>query len=83
MILRKSECPSITWKDLSPVQRLSVVLAAIVQVVLLIAALQDIYKRPAEEIRGSKGAWTAISFINFIGPAAYFTWGRKPPAETA
>jgi hypothetical protein len=30
-----------------------------------------------EEIRGSKRVWTAIFFINFVGPVSYFLFGRK------
>ena len=47
------------------------------QIGLLIAALVDIYRRPAEQVRGIKWAWTAVSFINFVGPVSYFAFGRK------
>ena len=30
-----------------------------------------------DEINGSKQMWTVAAFINFIGPIAYFTFGRK------
>ena len=69
---------SVAWTDLSPAQRLAVMVAAVIQVALLIAALQDIRKRSSDELRGSKGMWAAISFINFVGPLAYFLWGRQP-----
>lgn len=71
----------ITWRDMSPPQRLAMILAAIVQFTLLVAALRDIRKRSAEELRGRKGMWAAISFINFIGPIAYFAFGRQPQAS--
>jgi hypothetical protein len=58
-------------------QRRSIVLAGIVQVTLLIAALIDIRRRPAEAINGSKLLWTALAFVNFVGPIAYFIFGRK------
>jgi hypothetical protein len=48
-----------------------------VQVSLLVSALVDIRRRPAAEIRGSKWLWTAISFVNFVGPISYFLFGRK------
>jgi hypothetical protein len=53
----------------------------IVQFALLAAALSDIHRRPAEEIRGSKWLWSAVAFANFmgIGPIAYFLFGRKRP----
>ncbi len=52
-------------------------LASVVQVTLLAAALWDISHRPAAGIKGSKKAWTAASFVNFVGPIAYFVFGRK------
>jgi hypothetical protein len=44
---------------------------------LLIAALIDIRRRPAKQIRGNKLLWTAAVFVNFIGPISYFVFGRK------
>lgn len=65
------------WKDLSAGQRWGVVLAAAVQLALLATALLDIYRRPAEEIRGSKPVWAVVSFVNFVGPIVYFLFGRR------
>ena len=65
------------WDDLSPRQKTLVLTMGSVQISLLLTALADIYRRPAEEIRGSKWAWTAISFVNFIGPLSYFAFGRR------
>lgn len=65
------------WSDLSPGQRAAIVGAGIVQVGLLVAALVDIRRRPAKQINGSKGAWVAASFVNYVGPLAYFAFGRK------
>jgi hypothetical protein len=48
-----------------------------VQVALLITALVDIWRRPQEEIRGSKLLWTAVSFVNFVGPVSYLLFGRR------
>ena len=45
---------------------------------LLAVALIDIKRRPASQIRGSKGMWTTVSILNWvIGPIAYFTFGRR------
>jgi phospholipase D-like protein len=52
-------------------------ISGIVQFALLIAALADIWRRPKEEIRGDKRLWTAVSFVNFIGPISYFIFGRR------
>ncbi len=57
--------------------------AAIVQFALLAAAQADLLRRPASAVRGSKWAWRAISLVNFVGPLAYFLFGRRTPAEEA
>jgi hypothetical protein len=67
------------WQDLSIRQRAGVVATIIVQVTLLGAALWDIRRRPAAQIRGSKRMWTAIAFVNYVGPIAYFAFGRRKP----
>ncbi len=65
------------WEDLQPQQRAGITLLGMVQFSLLIAALVDIRRRPASQIRGSKRLWTALSFINFVGPIGYFVFGRQ------
>jgi hypothetical protein len=71
------------WKELSPMARFGTMVAATVQLTLLIAAQTDITRRPAEEIRGSKALWRFATFVNFVGPATYFTVGvkRRPTAK--
>ena len=65
------------WRDLSTGRRIALALSTLVQMALLGAALWDIRRRPAEEIRGPKPMWTALAFVNFVGPIAYFAFGRK------
>lgn len=65
------------WRDVTGAQKRSIIMLGVVQVCLLGAALWDIRRRPADQIRGSKWLWTAIVFINYIGPLAYFIIGRK------
>jgi Phospholipase_D-nuclease N-terminal len=65
------------WSELSTGQRRGIMISGIVQFALLIAALVDIWRRPKEEIRGDKRLWTALSFVNFIGPISYFLLGRR------
>jgi len=69
----------VKWQELTAAQQVGIILMAIVQFALLGAALWDIRHRPAAEINGSKLAWTLLSFINFIGPMAYFLIGRRRP----
>lgn len=68
-----------TWKELSPRARFGTIVAAAVQLALLVAAQRDISHRPAEEIRGSKTLWRFATLVNFIGPGCYFTFGVKRP----
>ncbi|GIK36375.1 MAG: hypothetical protein BroJett011_02080 [Chloroflexota bacterium] len=65
------------WQDLTSSQKIVVILLGFLQFVLLIAALRDIRRRPAEQINGSKRLWTLAAFVNFVGPLAYFIFGRK------
>lgn len=65
------------WKDLSTPQKVGGVLMGIVQVSLLVAALVDLRRRPAEQIRGRKLWWVMAAFVNYIGPISYFLFGRK------
>ena len=50
--------------------------------VLKTAALTDLARRPAAEVRGPKVGWAvAITLVNSLGavPIAYFIYGRRPP----
>jgi hypothetical protein len=71
--------PIKKWSDLTAREKAPFVLRGIIQFALLAAALADIYRRPAEEINGSKWLWSAAVFVNFmgIGPIAYFAFGRR------
>ncbi len=66
--------PNKKWSDLTARQKAPFVLRGVLQFALLAAALADIYRRPAEEINGSKWLWSAAALVNFmgIGPIAYF-----------
>jgi hypothetical protein len=66
-----------SFKDLSGEQKRRVAVTAAVQMALQAAALKDLKKRPKTLINGPKPAWFAASFVNFIGPVAYFLFGRK------
>ena len=65
------------WSDLTTGQQAAIQIAAAVQMALLVAALWDMWHRPVEEINGDRRLWTLTSFVNFVGPLAYFGFGRK------
>ena len=65
------------WADLSAGQKIAVAVAATLQAGLLVAALWDLAHRGSDEVRGDRRVWAGLVFINWIGPLAYFTVGRK------
>jgi len=69
--------PNKRWSDPSSAQKGAVVVSGMVQLGLLAAALVEIYRRPAGEIRGRKRLWAAVAFVNYVGPIAYFLFGRR------
>lgn len=69
--------PKRRWSDLSPTGRRAIVALGVAQVGFQLAALIDLRRRPASELRGPKRAWVAASFVNWLGPLAYFACGRR------
>ncbi len=68
------------WRDLSVRTRRFIVVAGTAEACLKAAALVDIKRRPASQIRGPKWAWaTAVLLINSCGgaPLTYFFLGRR------
>lgn len=76
MARHKTERKRKSWADLSPRQRGFVIIGALVQLGLQAAALRDLRRRPAEQVRGPKWAWAAGTFVNTLGPVTYFLFGR-------
>ena len=66
------------WADLTERQRTLILVAASVQMSLAATAWTDLARRPAEQVRGSKAVWAAAIAVNFVGPVAYFSRGRRP-----
>ncbi len=58
----------------------SMVLINVVRFSLTAVALWDLRRRSAEQINGQKRLWNLIVLINFVGPIAYFVFGRKRSA---
>ena len=68
--------------ELSPRTRRLLGVAAVVEGILKLAALIDIKRRPASQIRGPKWLWaTAVTVISSAGvvPVSYFVVGRRQP----
>jgi len=68
------------WSDLSKRTRVLIVTAAAADGALRVAAVIDIQRRPASQIRGRKWIWTAVlALVSSAGvaPVSYFVFGRR------
>ncbi|MEP9415535.1 PLD nuclease N-terminal domain-containing protein [Gordonia sp. VNQ95] len=65
------------FTELSTRSRALIIGGATAQIALQVAAMRDLWLRPDYLVRGPKGAWVAAGFVNFLGPIAYFMWGRQ------
>jgi hypothetical protein len=50
---------------------------AAVQLSLAATAWTDLIRRPARRVNGPKTVWALVIAVNFVGPLAYFRWGRR------
>ena len=81
--LRKEEHVSAArrqWNALSQRTRILLITAAAADGALRVAALIDIQRRPASQIRGRKGMWAAaVAIVSSAGvvPVSYFVFGRR------
>lgn len=67
------------WNELDPRVRKAIVTVGAVEALLKIAALVDIKRRPASQIRGRKRTWALAMIVNSAGliPLSYFLFGRR------
>ena len=69
------------WSDLSERTRKLIIVTAVAESMLKAAALVDIKRRPASQIRGPKWLWApVVTVVNSAGvvPISYFLFGRRP-----
>jgi Phospholipase_D-nuclease N-terminal len=73
------------WSDLSDRSRKLIITVAVAEGILKVAALIDIKRRPASQIRGPKWLWApVVAVVNSAGvvPISYFVFGRRrPPSQ--
>jgi hypothetical protein len=72
------------WSDLSQRTRRLLTITAVAEGILKVAALIDLKRRPASQVRGPKWLWaTVVSVVSSAGvvPISYFIfWRRQPPS---
>jgi hypothetical protein len=71
-----------TWGDLDGSTRKLIIAVAVAEGILKVAALIDIKRRPASQIRGPKWLWApVVAVVNSAGvvPISYFVFGRRQP----
>ena len=74
------------WSDLSDRSRKLIITVAVAEGILKVAALVDIKRRPASQIRGPKWLWApVVAVVNSAGvvPISYFVFGRRQPPSQA
>ena len=72
------------WGDLSERTRKLIIVVAVAEAILKGAALIDLKRRPANQVRGPKWLWApVIAVVNSAGavPISYFVFGRRPPSR--
>jgi hypothetical protein len=65
------------WQDLTPGQQAAVLVAASVQLSLAATAWAQLATTPPEEVNGSRVRWALLIAVNWVGPLAWFRWGRR------
>lgn len=68
------------WNELSERTRRLIITAAVAEGILRVAALIDIKRRPASQIRGRKWVWAAVVAVVSsagVAPVSYFVFGRR------
>jgi Family of unknown function (DUF5652) len=68
------------WNDLSADTRKLIIVVAVAESILKGAALIDLKRRPANQVRGPKWLWApVIAVVNSAGvvPISYLVFGRR------
>jgi hypothetical protein len=70
------------WSELSPRTRRLLIGAVAAEGLLRLAALIDLKRRPASQVRGPRWLWaTLVAVVSSFGliPTSYFLFGRRRP----
>jgi len=70
------------WSDLSRGTRRLLAITAVAEAILKLAALIDLKRRPASQVRGPKWVWAmVVTVVSSAGvaPISYLLFGRRQP----
>jgi hypothetical protein len=70
------------WSELGERNRRLLTIAAAAEGILKLAALIDLKRRPASQVRGPKWAWATVLTVVSSGgivPLSYLVFGRRQP----
>jgi hypothetical protein len=73
------------WSELSERTRRLLAITAVAEGILKLAALVDLKRRPASQVRGPKWVWaTVVTVVSSAGivPISYFAFGRRPRSRS-
>jgi hypothetical protein len=80
-VLRERRLPATArkrrWADMSGAERAVILTLGSIELAMTATAGVDLYRRPAEDIRGPKALWWPVIFIQPVGPIAYLKFGRR------
>lgn len=75
----KTDCRSLRadWLDLPTEYRFPLLALIIVEFASKVATWVSLSRRPVDTVRGPRWLWFLLTFVNGLGPAAYWIFGRK------
>ena len=65
------------WSDLTSAQKGAIVVGGVAELVITVAAVRDLSRRQAAQIRGPKAFWLLTFFVQPVGPLSYFALARR------
>jgi hypothetical protein len=71
------------WREQTRRRRAGTIIAASIQLGLAASAWADLARRSPDRVRGAKWRWAVLIGVNYLGPLAYFRWGRVATAPSA
>ncbi|MER7132693.1 hypothetical protein [Streptosporangium saharense] len=65
------------WRDLTERQRTAILVLASVELSLTATAAVDLWRAPAELVRGDRRLWWPVLLVQPFGPLLYLLLGRR------